>query len=231
MEVSFADRAVVIREGLLYQTVHWADDPDLADFAPSSAILVFDTETDTLVDTIDAPCPGLDTATQDDEGNLYFSNWVFSVGAHVVFDEPENCIVRIPAGSDEIDDTWTVSFSTLAEGREGAAARYLSGDTAVIAVFHDEDVEIGEDSNPREVIGGANWSAQYLDLNTQTATLISGIERNSGAFYSAQVADRSFVLVPGILYDSTTVYEVRPGQEAVELFELVGWSLRLFELP
>ena len=229
MEVSFADRAVVIRDGLLYQTVYWADE-DLADFAPNSAILVFDTETDTHINTIEAPCPGLDTATRDDEGNLYFSNWVFSVGAHIVYDEPENCIVRIPAGSEEIDESWTASFSALLEGREGAAARYLSDDTAIISVFHDEDVVIGNATHT-EVIAGADWSAQYLDLTSQTATPINGIERNSGAFYSTQVAGRSFVLVPGLTYGSTIVYEVQPGEDAVELFEVDGWSLRLFELP
>ncbi|MEM9730323.1 MAG: hypothetical protein AAF997_17210 [Myxococcota bacterium] len=228
--LSFADRAAVLRDGLLYHVVHWSSQ-DLSVYAPDSAIVVFDPEADALVDVIDAPCPGLDVATQDDAGNLYFSNWVFSVGTHLLADGAANCVVKIPAGSDTLDDEWTTDWSDLSGGNEGGALRWVSGPIGAVTVFHDEDVTIDGTQDPEGYIASENWSLDFLNLEDRTMTTIEGIERNSGAFYTARIGDRTFALVPAADYATTTVYELTPGEPAARAYEINGWSLRLFELP
>lgn len=64
-----------------------------------------------------------------------------------------------------------------------------------------------------------------------TVTPIAGIDRNSGAFYTARVDGRTFALVHAANYATTTVYELTAGRGAVRSYEIDGWSLRLFKLP
>ena len=59
---------------------------------------------------------------RDDAGDLYFSNWVFSVAATILEDDaPANCAVGIKAGEQTIDESFTRDLSTLTEGRPVAA--------------------------------------------------------------------------------------------------------------
>ncbi|MEM7138005.1 MAG: hypothetical protein AAF500_15600 [Myxococcota bacterium] len=228
--LSFADRAAVIRDGLLYHVAHWASQ-DFSVYGPTSAIIVFDPMADELVEVIEAPCPGLDVGTQDADGNLYFSNWVFSVGTHLLADGAANCVVRIPAGASEIDATWTADWSDLTGGNEGGAMRWVSGTTAAFTVFRADEVTINGLEDPEAYIAGENWSLDFLDLESRMVTPIEGIPRNSGAFYTARVDGRSFALVPAADYATTTVYEIAPDQAAVRAYDIDGWSFRLFKLP
>jgi hypothetical protein len=63
---SYTDRSVAIRDGLFYHPFYYTND-DYFEYAPSSSIAVYDVETDELVKVIEAPCPGLDHVTQDEE--------------------------------------------------------------------------------------------------------------------------------------------------------------------
>src|SRR5690606_22552002 len=72
--VSF-DRGARLRGNRLFHAVYWFDLTSY-EMDDDSVIMVFETETDNFVKSLEAPCPALDFATDDGEGNLYFSTWV-----------------------------------------------------------------------------------------------------------------------------------------------------------
>jgi hypothetical protein len=96
----YSDRSAVVRDGRLYQPLYWTDETYF-EFAPSSPIAVIDLATDTVLGTLDAPCPGLDFATQAENGDLYFSSWIFAAGGAAVIAQPATCVARIPAGGSQ----------------------------------------------------------------------------------------------------------------------------------
>ena len=58
---------------------------------------------------------------------------------------------------------------------------------------------------------------------------IEGIDWNSGAVYHSSVAGKFYSLVPGADYADTSVYAISAGS-AEKVYDIAGWSLRLFEL-
>jgi hypothetical protein len=113
------DRGAVVRGDRLYLTVNWSDVQELS--VPSdSRIVVVDLKKDEIVDVLDAPCPDLNVADRDEQGNLYFSNWVYSPGATLLYGASPACVVRIPAGSEELDD-FSIEYAEVT-GHEGAAS-------------------------------------------------------------------------------------------------------------
>jgi hypothetical protein len=220
------DRSNVIRNGVLYQPMYWSDE-DYVRFAEDSRVIAIDIVTDRVLDVIEAPCAGLDVGTRDDAGNLYFSTWTGGVWAPLALGAPANCVAKIAA--DEMTATRAFTFADVADGREGAAVRAIGPGRLALSVFHDERVELVDDADPDELLGGENWRLWSYDPATEAAETIDGIEWNSGATYAFDVDGKHRVLVPGSDYTSTTVYELA-GSEALARFEMQGWGIRLFKL-
>jgi hypothetical protein len=221
---AYADRAARVRDGLLYQPLYWTDQ-DYFRFTPDSRIAVFDTATDELVDVLEAPCPGIDFATEDDAGDLYFSSWVFAPGGAATLDQPATCVVRVAADSDATA-THLLDVGALTEGREGGAMRHVGGSAFLLSVLHD-DHATGTD--PAAVTYGANWRFWSYDAATGAASQIDAIDWNAGGAYATEVDGARYLLVPATDYSATTVY--RLGADAPEpAIETPGWAVRLFEI-
>jgi hypothetical protein len=225
---SSTNRGAIIRDGKVYHSYYWTDE-NYETYEPDSRIVVIDVETDELVETIEAPCPGLDVVTQDDDGNLYFSAWTGLPGLTLVLDQPTSCAVKIPAGRDEVDADWTVTWPDVTEGRQAAALRYQGDGFGLLSVFHDEALEYDSKSDPFELIGTENWKTWRFDFEQKTAEPLEGIAANSGAIYLERIAKLSYALVPTTDYKSSIIYEV-DAAKAKPLFETRGWSTRLFQL-
>ena len=79
---------------------------------------------------------------------------------------------------------------------------------------------------------GANWRIWSVDFRDKTASVIEDIDWNAGAPYSLPLGDDNILLLAEGDFSATTVY--RHGQDGgralVELFEVPGWSFRLFDL-
>jgi hypothetical protein len=222
-------RAAEVRDGFVYQSFYWTD-ADYYLFAPQSQIAVYDAADDSLVKLIDAPCPGLDVATQDEEGNLYFSNWVFSAAAPLIeTDAPETCTVRINAGEQKIDEAWTRSFTDLTGGNSITAFRYLKDGKGIAAVLNEDALDINADTDPTVISGGANWQIWLFDLENGTAEPIAGLDGIAGAYYAFTFEGRTFLLLPAADYASTTVFEIADG-EAVERFTVPGWAYQFVKV-
>jgi len=222
------DRGVVVSGNRLYHPYYWTD-AGWTNYEPVSKIAVYDTDADRLIGVVDAACPGLDVATQDDRGNLYFSNWTGNVGLALVAGQAAPCGVKLDPATDTVDPAWTAPWPTIADGREASALRYSGDGHALLSVFHDERVSYDASSDPFAVIGTANWEIWRMDLATRQASPVAGIALNSGATYMQRIGDLSYVLVPSAGYASSSVYAVAGGSASLR-FATRGWGLRLFQV-
>ena len=225
---SSTNRGSTIRDGKVYHTYYWTDE-NYERYAPESRIAVYDIETDELLDVIAAPCPGLDVATQDEAGNLYFSSWTGLPGLSLVLGEPTSCAVKIPAGSEQIDPSWTLSWPDITEGRHGAALRYQGGGHGLVSIFHHERVEYDGASDAFALIGTENWQTWRIDLTSRAIAPLGGIAANSGAIYVEAIGDSAYALVPTEDYQSSQIYQI-DGADGRPLFSTRGWATRLFQL-
>lgn len=222
-------RSLAVSGDRTYVAASWANWDDYA-VSEDSLIGVIDTTTDTVVAMLSVPCPYVDVATVDDDGNVYFSNWVYSLGQTLLQDKRQACAVRILAGEDRVDDDWSLTFADVTGGREAAALRYVGDGKALISVFHDERVTFDAETSPELLPDSANWRFWLLDLSTLEAQPITDIEFNAGGFAVSRIADRTFVMVPTENYESTNVYELSSDGRAELHWSIPGWSTELFEL-
>lgn len=221
------DRANVIRDGKLYQPMYWSDE-DWAVFAPDSRVVVIDIASDEVLDTIEAPCAGLDIGTRDDAGNLYFSTWTSGVYQPLVLGDEGNCVAKIPAGGSTAEIAFT--FADVAGGREGAAVRHFEQGQLLLSVFHDDRVQLDEAEDPWALIADRNWRTWIYDPETAGAEPVEMLDWNSGATYVFHVDDAHYVMVPSTDYAATNVVELRTDSSVTEAFELRGWGTRLFQV-
>ncbi|WP_426754640.1 MxcI [Myxococcus sp. Y35] len=224
------DRAVVARGGYSFQPFYWTDG-NYYRFAPSSQIAVYSHENDSLVALLDAPCPGLDVATQDEDGNIYFSNWVFSAGAPVVdATAPDTCAVRIKAGELAIDEEWTRSLASMVGGRQTAAFRYIGDGVGVVAAFHDDSPGLSAEPTAADVTNGTHWKLWQVNLETGEGAPIEGLDWIAGGYYAFSIEGRTFLLLPTQDYASTAVWELNGNGSAVKRFETLGWAYQLVKV-
>ncbi|HMJ10321.1 MAG TPA: hypothetical protein VK524_02890, partial [Polyangiaceae bacterium] len=184
------DRGTAVRPGRVFHTHFWSDD-DYIRYAPVSQIAVIDSTNDSVKALLDAPCPGLDVASTDDAGNIYFSNWVFSVSAQVLDENASrNCIVKIANGQETLDANFTKDLTEVTEGRPAAAFRHLAGDVAIVAVLHTEALDTSSDVEPANQ---TVWRLWRVHLDTWTAEPVPGLDYFSGGYYSFKVGGRTIV--------------------------------------
>jgi len=218
-----------VRDDKVFQPFYWGD-ANLSRVGKLSQIAVYDGGTDDTRALLDAQCPGLHLSTIDEEGNLYFSNGVYPAPGPIFFpDAPSTCAVRIKAGQEVIDPDFSLRFSDVTDGREGAAFRYLGGGKGFMSVLYKERVTVDATTTPASVANSANWRIWTIDLNTRAAAPMDGIDFISGQYFVFTFEGRTFILLPGQDYKSTTVYEVKDGK-AVKRFESVGWAYEMVKI-
>ncbi|MFP2958010.1 MxcI [Myxococcus sp. 1LA] len=224
------DRGVAAHGGYSFQPFYWTDS-NYYRFSSSSQIAVYSHADDSLVELLDAPCPGLDVATKDENGNIYFSNWVFSAGAPVVDDTaPETCAVRINAGTRAIDADWTRSLASMVGGRQTAAFRYLGNNLGVVAAFHDDSPSLSETPTASDVTNGMHWKLWQVNVETGEGAPIEGLDWIAGGYYAFTIEGRTFLLLPTADYASTSVWELNSNGTAVKRFETLGWAYQFVKV-
>jgi len=217
-----------LRGDTLFQPYYWADIGfDL--YSDVSQISVIDTQANAVKGVLDVPCPHLHITSQDEDGNVYFSNGQGSIAAAVkLASEPKNCFVRINAGEEQVDPSSLVHFADLTEGREASNLFYVGNGLALFSVYH------AERDRPDIDIAGIQVSANYhlwtLDLESGQAQLMEGIDFGGGQFTSFRIDERVFVAIPAGDYSSTEVYEVLENGQAEKRFDTEGWAFKMFRV-
>jgi hypothetical protein len=223
---AYSDRASILKDGLLYQPFYYTDDSYFL-FAPDTRILVIDVASDLVLDAIDAPCPGLDYATVDGDGNLYFSSWVYAAGGAAVLDQPDTCVFEIPArGAPRV----AFRVADVSDGRQGGVMRYVANGRAMISVLHDERFPPSDAPSASELTFANNWRFWSYDLASGGAAPLESIDWNGGAQYSFDIDQRTYMLVAASDYSTTRVYDLGDGLSLTPVFDTEGWATRLFKV-
>ncbi len=226
------DRGMIVRGNRMFHAVAWTEYSEFETLAESN-ILVVDLDQDEVIATLTATCPDLDGGTVDDDGNIYFSNWIYSPAATLLKGDAKACVVKVPAGSEQLDAAWKLTYAEVTGGHEGAAFRYVGGGKALFSVFYEDHTPFdpnAPEADPGEWVFADNWRFSRIDLATRVVEEVTDIDWNSGASYPVKVGSDTYLLVPRSSYEATTAYKLAADGSATRSIETQGWSTRLFVL-
>lgn len=220
----------LVRGDRLFRTFFWSD-WDAYATSTEQYLAVYDVTTDTMIALVpESRCPGLSNRIERDEaGNLYASNWVHNVTETLVRGAPSSCAVRIAAVAEVFDPTWTLPFTAVTDGREGAMFSVLGGGQGLLNVFHDERATFDDQSDPSELAATLNWRLWHVDAADLTGAPVEGLDWMAGGASTFHLDGRTFVLVPGADYSITRISEIVDGA-AVPSFDVTGWSYQFLRM-
>jgi hypothetical protein len=187
-------------------------------------LAVYDLKKNELVDLVEeSRCPQLYSRPfVDEQGDIYFSGWVWTPGLTLTGDYPASCALRIKAGQDAFDPDWQLRFAEeVTDGREAGIMRPLGDGKVLLDVFHDERVTIDDTTDPQELMNTPNWRLWLVDLKTKQGAPIDALDFKAGGYSDVQVDGRNWLMVPNEDYSETTGYEVVDG-EAISGFKIQG---------
>lgn len=213
-------------------------DQDWFRWADDSLIVVYDQNTHAEQSVIDAPCPGLDTITKDEHGNLYFSNWEYPALHPLVGTGAAPCVVRMTPEL-TLDVDWHPDLRAWTGGREIMNFRYLREGKAIAAVLQHEQFGEGFDFAAELSALDAFWDAYALhyrlwmfDLEAGFAEPVQGLpdEDLPPSYSHADIDGRFFLMREANDFSHTTVYELSLDGEATRRFEVPGSSYQWMRL-
>lgn len=230
--LSLETTPAAVRDGLMFRTFSWVNFDD-ATYSTDFFLATYDVATNTLLglqEETRCPVPG-NLVHTDEAGNIYFSNWIWPVAGTLMRDAPAPCVLRVGAGGTGFDPSWSLDYTALAEGRQGAMFTYLDGNRALFSAFYDERTSFDIETSPWSYVGSNNWRIWQADLATNSAAPVEGIDFNGGAFTPVQFDGRLLVMVPGGEEDgyATQLYEIVDGV-ATPRVKLPGWSYQFVKL-
>jgi len=220
-----------LRGDRLFILFSWANFDTFEFSSVPQQLAVYDTTSDQILRVVEETrCPAIYSAPFEDEaGDLYFSNHVWSPMETLVKGAPQSCSLRVPAGEEAFDPTWQLRYADVAEGREGAVLRYLGDGRALADIFHDERATIDGETDPSELGESSNWRLWNVDLRAGTGSPVEGLEFKPGGYNDVHVGGRSFILMPSADYARTTAYELVDGN-ALGRFAVQGLASHMVEL-
>jgi hypothetical protein len=211
-------------------------DQDWFRWSASSPIVVYDPSTHDASEVIDAPCPGLDSITRDEDGNTYLGTWEYSALHPLMGTGAAPCTVRLTPDL-TLDAAWNTDLTTITGGRHVVNFRHVGGDKAIGAVLHAE--EYGERFDFSSLAENVDdfWATAarfhrlwMFDLQEQSAAPVTGIDDlefvNPG-FFHATLDGRTFVFLGdgnngSNNFNQTVVYELDARGRATRRFEVPG---------
>ena len=219
-----------VRGNRLFRSIFW-ESTETTERSQDQLLLVYDTEKDEFIESApETRCPGLSNRSfEAEDGTWYFSNWIWPVADTLLYGAPKHCVLRIQPDSDRFDPEWSFTYADVADGREGAMFTYLADGKGLASIFHDENIEHDETTDPWDYAGSPNWELWNVDIEARTGSPVSGVPLNTGAFTPVQVDERAFVMIPDEGWENTQLYEV-DGDEATPKVSIPGWSYMLRKL-
>jgi hypothetical protein len=228
------NRTQLVFGGSVVRPFSYHDD-DWIRWSPNSPIVIYDSETHEATDVIDAPCPGLDSITRDEDGNTYLGSLEYSALYPLAGLGAAPCAVRLTPDN-ELDADWDLDLNAIAGGRHVVNFRYIGGGKALATVLHEE--EYGEDYDFTQLAETIDdfWAmtARFhrlwmFDIEERSGAPVEGIDEiefvNPG-FYHSTFDGRTFVFLGdgqnGNNFDTTFVYEIEADGSAKRQFSVPG---------
>jgi hypothetical protein len=202
-------------------------DEDWFEFADSSPIAVYDPKTHVEEKVLEAPCPGLAIASQDEQGNTYFSTWDYGPLRPLYGLGPAPCVVRVTPDH-ELDEAFTTDFSDLTEDRFVSNFQYVRDGWGLANVLHHERLAVAPVGNevPPELFDNiwddGNWSVWRFDLEAGTAEPFTDIELSSFGWGLLRIDGRSLLSVCYDDYSRTKFYELAANGSLTEHLDVVA---------
>jgi hypothetical protein len=197
----------VVREDGVFQPYFWHD-ADWYEFHQRSQIAIYD-RTGALETLLDVPCPALQIAAEDEDGNLYFSGMVDTIAHELV--EPAStlsrCIARIDADTHAIADGWPRSFEDLTGGRPAGVFHYLADGIGILTVYHVENADPASETF-LDTWYQQNWGLWLVDLERWQASRIESWPLGASNIFFSRVDGRLFVHQVAADFSSTTIGEI-----------------------
>jgi hypothetical protein len=220
-----------LRGDRLFILFSWANWDTFEFSSVPQQLAVYDTTSDQISGLVEETrCPAIYSAPFEDEaGDLYFSNHVWSPMETLVNGAPPSCSLRVPAGEEAFDATWQLRYADVADGREGAVLRYLGDGKALADIFYDERATIDDTTDPSELGESSNWRLWNIDLRAGTGSPVVELDFKPGGYNDVHVGGRSLIMMPSADYARTTAYELVDGN-AVRRFEIQGLASHMVEI-
>jgi hypothetical protein len=220
----------LLRGTTVFQPYYFARE-DYQKYTQLSQVSVIDSVTNRVTGVLDIPCPHLHIASQDDAGNITFSNGQGSIGAAVLDQtQPRNCFAQVKAGAQSFDPANVVYFKDLTDGREGSNFFYIDDKVAIFNVYHAERDNIGPATEYKAIDFSTNYHLWTLDLATMKAHIMEGIDFAGGQVVAFRIDKRTFLTIPAGDYSSTAVWEVLPSGRAEKRFDVQSWAFKMFRV-
>lgn len=220
---------IAVREDALFWPYFWHD-ADWYEFHQQSQIAVYEKD-GSIRKLLDVPCPALNIATSDEQGNLYFSGMVDTLAVQLLEPEStlERCNVRINAGEDSIAEGWPRDFEELTGGRPTGRFYYLRDGVGVLTVFHEERATL----DPADSFGsifGDHWGLWLVDVERWTAAPIEEWGFGSSNVFFSRVEGRTFLHDVAPDFSETVIYEITSAGSITPQITAPGYAIVLVEV-
>lgn len=223
------DRGFAVRGNRLFQSIYWTDFSNFK-MTATSAIAVIDTDNSKLLTTLDAPCPGLDSASQDDAGNIYFSGWAYNIGATLINNAAKGCSVRIAANAEVVDPNFKLNFAEVTGGHEAIGLRYVGNNTFLMDVFReDRDPYNANTDKIGEWLFQNNTVFATYNAVTHVYKELPDLGYHSPGYYSERFGDQTFLLIRS--NSGTTDYvQLLADGSGKKGISVDGWATRAYKI-
>jgi hypothetical protein len=223
----------VARAGRFYRTVFWVDFGTYT-HASTQYFATYDTATDQLLSVVpETRCLGLATSSIDSTGTIYFSNWNAYLPDALLHGKPSGCALRLPAGTDVLDASWSLDFSAKTGGHEGAQLTAIGSNRALFSAFREENVVLQPAPPPYDLLSSEQWETWSIDLSTEQAMPAAGVPLLANQQTVFTVGGRTFLFYTNSKkqLNGTTVYEILPDSTSRVAFTIEGWGRALLPVP
>ncbi|MET0341548.1 MAG: hypothetical protein ABW252_11155 [Polyangiales bacterium] len=202
-------------------------------YSEDTQVVWVDDATDTVKSVAtEQRCPVLNKLSQDEQGNTYFSTWLYGAAIHLRGKGAATCALRMRAGQTVMDPDWKLDYAALTDGRGAAELSYVRNGKAILSVFHDERTTPADaEKSPYELAGTLNWRIWSVDLEANKAAPLEDIPWSAGDHLHFETDGRFFVFIPGSEWKETTIYEVLgDATSAVPRVTGRGWITKVVRL-
>jgi len=219
---------IAVREDGAFWPYFWHDE-DWYAFAQDSQIGIY--QKDGSVELLDVPCPAINIATQDEEGNIYFSGMVDTVAYQKLEPEStlERCVARVNAGEQTIAEGWPKSFEELTEGRPAGRFYYLRDGVGLLSVFHEERATVDPEDTFASFFAD-HWALWLVDLEAWTAERIEDRDFTSSNLFFSRVGERTFIQDVASDFSETVISEIEIDGTITPRITVPGYAIVLVQV-